>query len=94
MATVIESGTDLALDTSRDLQHVVDRVEEFVKNISNISLSAQGQADAIVEINEGIDLISTVVNKNSAVSEESAAASEELSSQSSLMMELIQKFKL
>ena len=43
---------------------------------------------------EGIDQISSVVQTNSATSEESAAASEELSSQASLMKELMAKFKL
>ncbi|MCI8915112.1 MAG: methyl-accepting chemotaxis protein, partial [Oscillospiraceae bacterium] len=43
---------------------------------------------------EGIDQISSVVQTNSATSEESAAASEELSSQAALMKELLSRFKL
>lgn len=94
MATVISSGTDLAQDASRDLQQVVNAVGRFVDSIGDISLSAQGQAEAIVEINQGIDRISDVVNQNSAVSQEAAAASEELSTQSTFMLDLIQKFNL
>ncbi|MCI8453108.1 MAG: hypothetical protein HFE84_00615, partial [Lachnospiraceae bacterium] len=42
----------------------------------------------------GIDQISSVVQTNSATAQESAAASEELSSQSQLMKKLVGRFKL
>ena len=42
----------------------------------------------------GIDQISAVVQTNSATSEESAAASEELSGQASVMKNLLEQFKL
>ena len=47
-----------------------------------------------MQVTEGIDQISAVVQTNSATSEESAAASEELSSQATLMKELLSRFKL
>lgn len=94
IATAIESGTDLAESTSHDLQSVVDEVDIFVENISNISLSAQDQADAIGEIHRGVDEITQVVVQNSAISEESAASSEELSAQSNQMLEMVQHYKL
>ena len=42
----------------------------------------------------GIDQISSVVQTNSATAQESAAASEELSSQSQMMKSLVDRFKL
>jgi methyl-accepting chemotaxis protein len=45
-------------------------------------------------VSEGIHQISAVVQTNSATSEESAAASEELSTQASLMKEMMSKFRL
>ena len=42
----------------------------------------------------GIDQISSVVQTNSATAEESAAASEELSGQSQIMRNLVEKFQL
>jgi methyl-accepting chemotaxis protein len=42
----------------------------------------------------GIEQIASVVQSNSATSEESAAASEELSTQAQMMKDLIGKFKL
>ncbi|MFI3253691.1 MAG: methyl-accepting chemotaxis protein [Eubacteriales bacterium] len=94
IANAIEIGTELAQTTSKELQSVVDEVDVFVGNISNISLSAQGQADAIAEINQGIDDITKVVTQNSAISQESAASSEELSSQATQIYELVNRYKL
>ncbi|MCG4734899.1 methyl-accepting chemotaxis protein, partial [Casaltella massiliensis] len=42
----------------------------------------------------GVDQISEVVQTNSATSEESAAASEELSGQAQMLKSLIERFKL
>lgn len=50
------------------------------------------QAAAIAQINEGISLVSQVVQANSATSEESAAASEELSSQAEALKKMIGQF--
>jgi len=45
-------------------------------------------------VNQGILQVSDVVQTNSATSEESAAASEELSSQAELLREQVSRFKL
>jgi len=47
-----------------------------------------------VIINNGIDQVAQVVQQNSATSEESAAASEEMSGQSDILQQLIAQFKL
>lgn len=94
MAGVIESGSDLALDTAKDLENVVEEVERFVDQVSHISLSTQDQASAIGEIQNGIAEISSVVTQNSGISQESAEATEELSTQSSFIMELVNGFNL
>ncbi|MEG0020873.1 MAG: hypothetical protein RR728_10020, partial [Oscillospiraceae bacterium] len=52
------------------------------------------QSGAIAQINQGMEQISSVVQTNSATSEESAAASEELNGQASMMKEMVSKFKL
>lgn len=94
IAKAIGTGTNLAETTSGDLQGLVKDVEEFVENISHISLSTQDQAQAILMIDHGIAEIATVVRQNSIISEESAAASEELSSQTTLMMDSVKQFQL
>ncbi len=94
MATFIESSTDLAQDTSVHMQKIMEEAQEFVGNMASITHSTQDQSAAISEIHLGIEKISDVVGKNSAISEESAAASEELTAQTDAMIDLIRKFKL
>jgi methyl-accepting chemotaxis protein len=67
---------------------------DAVSLIDEIARSSQEQATAIVQINQGIEQISSVVQTNAATAEESAAASEELSGQSNMLKELISEFKL
>ena len=62
--------------------------------VSDINNASNEQAADIAQINEGINLVSQVVQANSATSEESAAASEELSSQAETLRELIERFKV
>jgi methyl-accepting chemotaxis protein len=62
--------------------------------IAEIDKASSEQATSIAEIMLGIEQISGVVQTNSATAEESAAASEELSSQATMLNEQIQKFRL
>ena len=62
--------------------------------MDSIAKASQEQADAITQITVGIDQISSVVQTNSATAEQSAAASEELSSQAQILKDIERKFKL
>lgn len=94
IAKAIDVGSDLAQDNAQDLQHLVQDVEHFVDQLVAISTTAQHQATDISEINKGISQITAVVEQNNTISQDSAAASEELSSQSSLMLQQIEQFHL
>lgn len=90
----VEHGTQIADDTAQSLIQAVNDVNEMTSIIEQISEASSDQADSIAQIMVGIDQISSVVQTNSATAEESAAASEELSSQSQLMKGLVGRFKL
>lgn len=90
----VEHGTQIADDTAQSLIQAVNDVNEMTGIIEQISEASSDQADSIAQIMVGIDQISSVVQTNSATAEESAAASEELSSQSQLMKGLVGRFKL
>ena len=47
---------------------------------------------AVAQITEGINQIAGVIESNTATSEESAAASEELSTQANMLKELVGRF--
>jgi methyl-accepting chemotaxis protein len=90
----VENGTQIAGETAQSLLQAVNAVNQMTGIIGQISEASSEQADAISQITMGIDQISSVVQTNSATAEESAAASEELSSQSQLMKGLVGRFKL
>ncbi|MCI8548976.1 MAG: methyl-accepting chemotaxis protein [Lachnospiraceae bacterium] len=90
----VENGTQIAGDTAESLLQAVNAVNEMTGIIGQISEASSNQAEAISQITMGIDQISSVVQTNSATAEESAAASEELSSQSQLMKSLVGRFTL
>ena len=90
----VENGTQIADDTAQSLIQAVNDVNEMAGIIEQISAASSDQADSIAQLTVGIDQISNVVQTNSATAEESAAASEELSSQSQLMKSLVGRFQL
>ncbi len=90
----ISSGVRLAQDTADALVEVVDGANETASIITKIGKATQEQTQAIFHINTGIEQISSVVQTNSATSEESAATSEELSGQAVLLKQLIGTFQL
>ena len=59
-----------------------------------IAEAARSQADSVFEIREQINQISNVVQTNSATAEESAATSQQLSSQAGLLRNMIGMFKI
>ena len=74
------------------------KVGETAGNVTvinnKIADSSKKAADSIVKVTIGVDQISNVVQTNSATSEQSAAASEELSSQANMLKELVKSFSL
>ncbi|MCI8580356.1 MAG: HAMP domain-containing protein [Dorea sp.] len=90
----VDNGVQLTESTQQALSEVVVGAHGVVEQVTEISKASVKQADSIGGISEGISQISSVVQTNSASSEESAAASEELSSQSQVLRDLLSKFKL
>jgi methyl-accepting chemotaxis protein len=90
----VKMGTEISNATAKSLQKIVNEIEKSAVLVSEIAQSSNQQATAISQIDKGLELVSGVVQSNSATAEESAASSEELSSQAQLMKELVAKFKL
>lgn len=89
----VEKGIRIADETAESMNKVVANAQLVVDQISSISEATKTQADAIVQVTTGIDQISSVVQTNSATAEESAAASQELSGQASLLKSILSGFK-
>lgn len=67
-------------------------VDEYIHDY--ISYYDEEQATAVTQLKGGIEQISAVVQTNSATSEQSASASEELSGQAQMLKQIIGNFKL
>lgn len=84
---IVRKVTEALDQTSQSAGHVTDQMSIVVNAVAD-------QTSALSQVTDGIDQISSVVQTNSATSEQCAAASEELSSQASLLKSLMRSFKL
>ncbi|MGH4138685.1 methyl-accepting chemotaxis protein [Clostridium sp.] len=90
----VEIGTKIANNTAESLDQIVVGVSKAATLVGEIAAASNEQATAIYQINKGIEQVSDVVQTNSATAEQSAAASEELSSQASMLKNMVGKFRL
>ncbi|MEG2838059.1 MAG: HAMP domain-containing methyl-accepting chemotaxis protein [Lachnospiraceae bacterium] len=90
----VERGTTIADATAQALSAIVEKTMAVDTNIEKISAASSDQANAIVEVTQGVEQIASVIQTNSATAEESAAASEELSGQSQILKDLVSRFQL
>lgn len=90
----VNEGTKIAKRTENSVRAVVESASQVGEIVLNVRDASRNETDIMVQIVEGIDQISSVVQTNSATAEESAAASEELSGQADMLKELIGQFTL
>lgn len=90
----VERGSVIARDTALGLQSIVDGVDSLSKLAENIAMDLEQQSEGIGQINFGIGQIVDVVQNTSAISQQAAAASEELSSQAMMLQREVNNFKL
>lgn len=92
--SAVEKGEKLVNKASLDFAEVAEKSNAVGEIVGMITEKSQEQASAISQISEGVDQVASVVQMNSATSEESAAASEELSTQATVLKGLVEQFKL
>ena len=89
----VSVGTKLAAETDDALRTVSDGVQNVNGLISQISQASESQAKDVKSVSEKITSIEEVVRFTASTAEESAASSEELSSQSRTLKDMVDKFK-
>ncbi len=87
-------GKEVAIVTSETIHKVIAGIDQSKRAISEVPNVSVEQSAAIAEINREIESVSHSAMQNSAISEESAATSEEISSQALSLIALVKEFKI
>lgn len=90
----VEQGNQAAERASEAIQGVVDGIKQIADFSKNLKTMVEDQAEAMRQAEVGINKISEVVQTNAATAEEASATSQELSSQSIVLDDLIGQFIL
>ncbi len=90
----ISHGTTIAREAYESFGKVEDSSREVLIRINEIAKTSKVQSTVIQEISDSMNQIYSVVQQNTATSEESAAASQELFAQANSLQELTSDFRL
>ncbi|MFW5685714.1 MAG: methyl-accepting chemotaxis protein, partial [Spirochaetota bacterium] len=92
--TSIETGNQLTSRTGEQLDSIVSGAQRVAQFLEEIAAASKEQSLAIDQITEGLGQVDQVTQANTASAEESASASEELSSQAQQLRASVERFKL
>ncbi len=90
----IETGNKLTEQTAEQLESIVGGAQRVAQFLEEIAAASKEQSLAIEQITDGLGQVDQVTQSNTASAEESASASEELSSQADQLRASIATFKL
>jgi methyl-accepting chemotaxis protein len=90
----VRGGAAHSAEVVTHLRAIVQRVEEVRSMVAGIALASDQQSRGIAQITLAVEQVNTVTQAAAANSEESAGASEELSSQAEMMKSLVEEFAL
>jgi len=90
----VSAGSAIAENTAESLDAIVRSAVGVVDIITQIAAASSEQTEAIRQVIDGVAQISSVVQSNSAVSQQTAASSQELNSQAEMLRQLVSYFRL
>lgn len=86
-----KDGIRQAAEAHKVLQGILESVNKVVGLVTEIAAASREQAQGIDQINQAVSTMDHIVQQNSASSEQSASASQQLSAQSFHMKELVNR---
>jgi methyl-accepting chemotaxis protein len=90
----VDAGSKVTGDAVAALNGIVESVDGTANAIASIENASNEQARSITNVSAGLSRVMQVAQANTATSEESAAASEELSGQAQILKEAVGNFTL
>ena len=94
MLDAVAKGRRITDRTRETMLSIVEDTKGIISSVNSISTASQKQADSVMYLTDSVNKITSVIQTNSATAEESAAASETLSSQAVDMQSLVSRFSL
>lgn len=89
----IQNGSKIVAETAEALNNIIEGSEKSAEVIQHIADASIEQDVSIQQVSTSLSQVSDVIQLNSATAEESAAVSEEMSSQAQMLKELIGQLK-
>lgn len=90
----IEKGNAITVSTSAAFDYVIEEMKAFAEVAQSTNENVNNQAQALEQVEQGIEQISAVMQNTAASSQESTAISENLSEEARVLDGLVKKFKL
>ncbi len=90
----VDKGIFIANETAGNMAEVMEGAKEATQKMNQIANMLNKDVEHMHELNNNIAQVSSVVDNNSATSEETAAVSQEQMAQVETMVSLIEKFEI
>lgn len=90
----VKKGRSIADETAQSLVNVVEGAKDVAVFVERISTASKNQKDTLEQLTIGVNQISGIIQENSAMAEESAAASVKLFQQANTLRQLVDVFEL
>ena len=90
----VKNGRSIADETAQSLVNVVEGAKDVAVFVERISTASKNQKDTLERLTIGVNQISSIIQENSAMAEESAAASVKLFQQANTLRQLVDVFEL
>jgi len=87
-------GNEITEATAESLEQVISGLKTIEENIKEVTVLSKQQAETMTEVEDGVNLISDVIQSNSALAQECSALSHEFTNQAGNLEELIDRFQL
>ena len=90
----VDQGARQVQNTTGTIHEVVAAVERAARLMEDIALASREQGEGIGEVSKAVDQMDTVTQQNSALVEQTAAASESLKSQAAALVQVVSRFRI
>lgn len=90
----IEKGDKITEQTAVAFENIIKQMQNFAVMAKGVNENADSQANALKQIEQGIEQISLVTQQNASASQECSAISEELAARATELDSLVEKFTL